>query len=193
MAHCVRYLTHPQVHIDPLVPVPEWRLSDTGRARAQQFAKAACLSSTVRIISSGERKAIETAEIVGAALTLAVEVHVGTHENDRSATGFLAPPAFEAASDQFFAHPSRSFSGWERAVEAQARIVRAVDDMLAERSPGDILIVGHGAVGTLLYCHLAGLAIDRRYDQPGGGGHIFAFRASDRAIIHAWRSLEDFL
>lgn len=27
------YLSHPQVQIDPAVPVPEWGLSDAGRAR----------------------------------------------------------------------------------------------------------------------------------------------------------------
>ncbi|TIT75991.1 MAG: histidine phosphatase family protein, partial [Mesorhizobium sp.] len=28
------YITHPQVQIDADIPVPEWRLSDIGRARA---------------------------------------------------------------------------------------------------------------------------------------------------------------
>ena len=30
-----RYLSHPQVRIDPAVPVPRWSLSERGRARAQ--------------------------------------------------------------------------------------------------------------------------------------------------------------
>jgi broad specificity phosphatase PhoE len=193
MVHCVRYLTHPQVRIDPLVPVPEWRLSDVGRARAELFARADCLKSTVRIISSGERKAVETAEIIAAALALAVEVHAATHENDRSGTGFLPPPAFELAASQFFANPNVSFCGWERAVDAQARVARAVNDALAQPAQGDILIVGHGAVGTLLLCQLAGLPIDRRHDQIAGGGNVFAFRICDRAIVHAWQPLEGLL
>ena len=32
-ADIVRYLTHPQVQIDPDVPVPQWGLSPVGRAR----------------------------------------------------------------------------------------------------------------------------------------------------------------
>ena len=43
-------------------PVPEWGLSTAGRARAETFARAELLLKTALIISSAERKAIETAE-----------------------------------------------------------------------------------------------------------------------------------
>lgn len=32
------------------------------------------------------------------------------HENDRSATGFLPPPEFEAVANQFFANPHKAFA-----------------------------------------------------------------------------------
>ncbi len=79
------------------------------------------------IVSSGERKAIETAEILATASGATVEIIEAMHENDRSATGFLAPPEFEKAADWFFAHPHESFKGWERAIDAQARIVSHVE------------------------------------------------------------------
>ena len=63
-ADIVRYLTHPQVQIDPAVPVPQWGLSPVGRARTEALANASWLASTTQIVSSGERKAIETAEII---------------------------------------------------------------------------------------------------------------------------------
>jgi broad specificity phosphatase PhoE len=59
----IRYLTHPQVKIEPAVPVPSWGLSDVGRLRTEALANAEWLSETPQIISSGERKAIETAAI----------------------------------------------------------------------------------------------------------------------------------
>ena len=34
----IRYLTHPEVVIDPSIPVPQWRLSPMGRARAEYVA-----------------------------------------------------------------------------------------------------------------------------------------------------------
>jgi broad specificity phosphatase PhoE len=191
MPNLVRYLTHPQVQIDPAIPVPFWRLSEVGRGRTEAIASTGQLSSTTQIISSGERKAIETAEIIAAKLNVDVEVREAMHENDRSATGFLIPEEFEAVANQFFAQPDISVRGWERAIDAQLRIVHEVENVLARNNPGDVLFVGHGGVGTLLYCHYSGFAIDRAHDQPAGGGHFFAFTKDSRRVRHSWRPLED--
>lgn len=170
------YLTHPQVQIDPAVPVPEWSLSAVGRGRIEAIVKKPWVASLRRIVSSEERKATETAELIGRSIGIAVEIKPDMGENDRSATGFIAPDKFEAAADAFFANPDASWNGWETARAAQARIVSAVHEALNEhvaRSP--VLFVGHGAVGTLLKCHLAGRPVSRREDQSGGGGNIYAF------------------
>ncbi|MBR0972822.1 histidine phosphatase family protein [Bradyrhizobium japonicum] len=190
-ADIVRYLTHPQVQIDPHVPVPQWGLSPVGRARTETVAQAGWLANTTQIISSGERKAIETAGIIAGPLGIMIEIREAMHENDRSATGFLKPAEFEQVADRFFAEPYLSVRGWERAVDAQARIVREAEAVLARNRPGDILFVGHGAVGTLLFCHFSGHPIDRVHDQPAGGGHCFALARQDRSILHAWCRMEE--
>ena len=110
----VRYLSHPQVKIEPAVPVPSWGLSEVGRTRTETLANAGWLAGTTQIICSGERKAIETAEIIAATLNVTVEVREAMHENDRSATGFLPPEEFETVANQFFAQPHVSILGWER-------------------------------------------------------------------------------
>jgi broad specificity phosphatase PhoE len=190
-ADIVRYLTHPQVQIDPTVPVPQWGLSSVGRARTETAANAGWLASTTQIVSSAERKAIETAEIIAGRLGLMIEIREAMHENDRSATGFLKPAEFEEVADQFFAQPHLSVRGWERAVDAQARIVRETEAVLARNRPGDVLFVGHGAVGTLLFCHHAGHPIDRVHDQAAGGGNCFAFTREGRRVLHGWRKMEE--
>jgi broad specificity phosphatase PhoE len=190
MTGLIRYLTHPQAKIDPAVPVPSWELSALGRARTEILANTGCLSGTTQIISSGERKAVETAEIIAGKLNVAVEVREAMHENDRSATGFLPPNEFEAVANEFFAKPLVAAKGWERAIDAQVRIVHEVEHVLARDRAGDVLFVGHGAVGTLLFCHYAGFAIDRIHDQPGGGGHCFAFVKDGRRVLHSWRRME---
>jgi broad specificity phosphatase PhoE len=187
----IRYLTHPQVKIEPAVPVPSWGLSDVGRIRTEALANAGWLSKTTQVISSGERKAIETAAIIAGQLNVTVEVRDAMHENDRSTTGFLAPDEFERVADQFFAEPLVSIRGWERAIDAQLRIVREVERVLARNRSGDVLFVGHGAVGTLLFCHYSGLAIARAYDQPAGGGHCFTLVKDGRRVLHPWRRMED--
>lgn len=186
----VRYLTHPQVQIDPDVPVPQWGLSPIGRARTEALVNAHWLAHTTQIISSAERKAIETAEIIAGRLGIMIEIRAAMHENDRSATGFLKPDEFEQVADQFFAQPHLSVRGWERAVDAQARIVREAEAVLTRNRPGDILFVGHGAVGTLLFCHIAGHPIDRIHDQPAGGGNCFAC-ARDGRVLYGWRRMDD--
>ena len=190
MSQFLRYITHPQVQINPLIPIPEWCLSDQGRERAAEFGKLPILQSVNKIVSSGEMKALETAEIISAAIGIPIVTREKTHENDRSATGFLEPTEFEKVADVFFSSPKKSIRGWETAFDAQARIVSEAIQAIDEQSEGDILMVGHGAVGTLLYCHLAKLGIDRRYDQPHGGGHMFTYDIVNATIVHAWKSIE---
>ena len=96
--------------------------------------------------------------------------------------------AFEATADRFFAEPRRSIDGWETAAVAQARIVAAVDHVLAASPPGDVAIVAHGGGGTLLQCALRGV-ISRALDQPSQG-HWFAFVRESRRVLHGWRRLE---
>jgi broad specificity phosphatase PhoE len=186
----VRYLTHPQVAIDPTIPVPQWGLSALGRRRVNALAASGWLAGTAEIISSGERKAIETAEILALALELSVEVREAMHENDRSATGFLPPDEFETAANAFFADPNIGVRGRERAIDAQARIVREMEAVLSRPQLGNVLVVGHGAVGTLLFCHYSKIPISRAHDQPAGGGNYFTFRRNDRRVLHAWRAME---
>ncbi|MCM2472532.1 histidine phosphatase family protein [Rhizobium sp. CG5] len=186
------YITHPQVKIDATVPVPQWGLSDLGAARTRKAAGADWVRQLKRIVSSAEVKAIETSAILAEGAGIGFETVEILHENDRSATGFLPPPEFEKAADWFFAHPEQSYQGWERAIDAQARIVIAVEAILTDHDPtGAIAFVGHGGVGTLLKCHLEGRPIARSGDQAPGGGNLFAFDLARRAVSCDWTPIED--
>ncbi|WP_349236514.1 histidine phosphatase family protein [Devosia sp. MC532] len=189
------YITHPQVEIDPDVAVPQWGLSSVGRDRAQHFAQRNLLPSSAQIFSSAERKAIELAHIIGAPLGAEIISHASMDENDRSATGFLAGPLFEEHANQFFAHPDQSVAGWERAVDAQARIVSAIRTAIAFAEPDRSLIFcGHGGVGTLLKCHLGRLPISRSQDQQylgvTGGGNCFIFDPHAETLESDWMAME---
>ena len=191
MADILRYLTHPQVEIVPDIPVPQWGLSKIGTRRIQNLSASSALANTKRVVSSGETKAIEVAEILAYSLGVTFEIHEGMHENDRSSTGFLESTAFEKMAGRFFTNPEMSVEGWEPASAAQTRIVSEAEVLLASHAEGDLLIVGHGAVGTLLYCHFANLPIDRKYDQMAGGGNFFAMDIASQQILHHWRAMEE--
>jgi broad specificity phosphatase PhoE len=95
--------------------------------------------------------------------------------------------------DAFFAQPQTSVRGGEPAADAQARIVRAVELVISQASDdGAVAVIGHGGTGTLLYCHLAGVPISRRHEQPAtNGGNWFAFDGVSRKFAHVgWRSID---
>ena len=192
MIRTIRYLSHPQVAIDPARDVRTWSLDDVGRARVEALARSGALTGTTAIISSAETKALETARPLADALGCGLRIRDRMHENDRTATGFLPPDEFERVADRFFANPDESVLGWETARAAQRRIVAEVDAALRSVVDGDVLFVGHGGVGTLLYCHLADVPISREYDQgAGGGGCYLEFTMDARHRIAGWRPMED--
>lgn len=194
MAQTFRYLSHPQVVIDPAVDVRKWSLNTLGRSRVAALAASDALRGTTLIVSSAETKALETARLLAAALKCELQVRGRMHENDRSATGFLPPEEFEVVADQFFAYPDRSVRGWETAAAAQVRIFDEVQESLRCHKDGDVLFVGHGGVGTLLFCQLSHVPIGREYDQgPGGGGCYFEFSGLQSRPTTGWRRMEDLI
>lgn len=142
------------------------------------------------IVSSAERKAVETAEIVSTELGLHVSVEQRLGENDRSATGFLPPAEFERTADDFFARPDDSIRGWETATAARDRIVGAVRQVCAAAGTRSVVFIAHGAVGALLLSDLLGTPITRRLDQPRQGCW-FAFDAATWSADHTWRTLPE--
>lgn len=187
------YLTHPQVIVDPGTPVPRWRLSDDGRARAQRFARAALARGIKRMVSSHETKALETASILAAANGAAVEALDGFEENDRSSTGYVPHKRFLQLRETFFGRPDQSVEGWESAGHAQRRIVLAAMAVLQGHDAREpIAFVGHGAVGTLLKCHFGKRSIAMVEDQPDGGGNTFMVRLADLHLISDWMPMESF-
>ncbi|WP_270935595.1 histidine phosphatase family protein [Falsiroseomonas oryzae] len=185
------FLTHPEVVIDPAVPVPRWHLRDSGIAKLRRFAAHPVTAGLTAAWASTECKAIESAAILAGARGIGVRVREDLGENDRSATGFLPPPEFERMADAFFGRPTESVRGWERAADAQARIVAAVRAVAAEENGvGDILVAAHGAVGALLRGHLLGAPISRALDQPSPGCWFVVELPAWRLATPEWRVLE---
>ncbi len=186
----LRYVTHPDVVVDPTLAVERWTLSERGERRARAMLARPWIGDVGRVVSSDETKAVRTAQILAEHLGLRAEVLPGLGENDRSSTGFLPPDEFDAMANRFFAEPARSVRGWERALDAQARIVEALGPVLSAASETASVVVGHGGVGTLWYCALTGQAISRVHDQPGQG-HYFTVDAATSTVEHAWRPIDD--
>ena len=186
--HRLIFISHPEVVVDPGIDVRRWRLSDDGVRRMRTFADSPVVAGVTAVWASAEAKSIEAAGILAAGLGLGVQLEAGLGENDRSATGFLPPEAFERMADAFFAKPQCSVRGWERAVDAQARIGHAVAGIVSRHGAGDVAVVSHGAVGSLLYCARAGLPISRDADQSFQG-HYWTAALPGLSPLHGWRPI----
>lgn len=176
------FLTHAEVVVDPAAPIESWTLSAAGRSRAATAARSAWDRGPRGIVSSTERKAVDTAALLAEAVSVTSTTDPDLGEIDRNATGYLPFEEFESVVDRFFAEPSSSVRGWERAVDAQERIVRAVRRCTAG---GDVTIVSHGAVGALLLASLRGVPIARTLDQPGMGS-VFTFDPETWTATSGW-------
>lgn len=186
------FITHPNVVIDPLVSVTDWPLSELGLQRMRRGLRHPWVNQLSAVYASTERKSTDGAHVLAEHCGLRYRQDHLLGENDRSSTGFLASDEFERVANEFFAHPERSVRGWERAVDAQRRIVSAVERIHEENpQPGPIAIVAHGGVGTLLYCHVAGVPISRQWDQPPtSGGNYFSFTLQPRQALSHWLSFD---
>ncbi|MDJ0790052.1 MAG: histidine phosphatase family protein [Myxococcota bacterium] len=194
----VWYVTHPDVVMDPELPVPRWPLSERGLERMRAGLALPFVGGITHVFSSDEQKALDGAAVWVEASGAAHHVDPALGENDRSATGFLPPDEFESVVRRFFGEPEQSVLGWERAVDAQARVVAAVDRALAGVGPdARVAFVAHGGVGALLLAHVMHAPISQRLDQPregarpgSGGGHYFEFEWSPPKLLHGWRAID---
>ena len=188
----VTFITHPDVVIDPAVPVPRWPLSEHGKDRMRQMLAHLWVSGIGSVYCSTEQKAIDGAAILAAHLSLDYTMVEALGENDRSSTGYLPHDEFMATVALFFAHPDESVRGWETARDAQRRIVDAVDKIVEnDDNGGNVAIVSHGGVATLHLCRLKGCPISRDEGQPGtNGGYYYRFEARSKSLLHGWRPID---
>ena len=192
MPRDVYFVTHPDVVIDPATPVPQWPLAERGRRRMRCLLSQDWMPGVAAIYCSTEQKAMEGAAMLSEALGMPCHHVAALGENDRAATGYLPKAEFEATAEAFFARPTESVYGWERAIDAQARIIGAVDQIAATApGTGSIVVVSHGGVGTLLLCHLQGVPISRTDEQPGAaGGNYFLFHMPTGTLVHGWKPID---
>ncbi len=187
----IYFITHPNVVIDPDVPITQWPLSEAGLARMEKLLAQPWVDDLQAIYSSDEQKAIDGAAILANHVGVDFVCRTELGEMDRSATGYLQRSEFEQVVDEFFMSPHSSIRGWETAVSAQQRIIHAIDTILQTEPAQHIAIVAHGAVGALYLSHLKQRPISRREDQPDThGGNYFAFQTEPTVLLHDWQPID---
>lgn len=182
------FITHPDVLIDPSIEVTKWGLSKLGRLKLQKMLEQRWIKSIDIIFSSKETKAREAAEILAKHLGKGFNQIKELGEIDRSSTGYLSEE-FEKVVDDFFAYPDKSVRGWEKAKDAQRRIVKVVSSTIKQNPNKNIAIVSHGGVGALYLAYLLKKPISCLFNQPGQGHYLCVDIRTNR-LVHKWKPIE---
>lgn len=143
-------IKHSLPEMVPEVSARDWQLNAEGRRRCEPLADWLVSYQPLQIIASREPKAVETAELVATRLGLPVEVADDLHEHDRSNVGLLPAEQIRGLVAEFFRNPAELVFGRETARQAQARFRASVERSVAAQPAGNLAIVAHGTVITLL-------------------------------------------
>jgi broad specificity phosphatase PhoE len=133
------------------VPASQWHLSGEGRRRCRRLAGQLALHDLAAIVTSQEPKATETGQIVADMLGLRLEIAAGLHEHERGVVGDMgSQEQFQAQVTLFFSRPGELVMGYETADQAHTRFQAAVARVVEQHRTGNLAIVSHGTVLTLL-------------------------------------------
>jgi broad specificity phosphatase PhoE len=133
------------------VPASQWHLSAEGRRHCERLAGRLVPYDLAVIITSEEAKAAETGQIVAGILGLPLETAAGLHEHERGVVTELGNQGeFRAQVTRLLERPDELVMGRETANQAHARFAAAVAHVVAQHPSGNLAIVSHGTVMTLL-------------------------------------------
>ena len=104
-------ITHPDVVIDPSVPIPDWPLNERGQARMRAMISHPWAKGVRRIFASNERKARDAAQILADGLGLSG--YVRSAEGSSAVVNFVYLP-MAIISGTFFT--PKEYPGFLRAI-----------------------------------------------------------------------------
>ncbi|TME69666.1 MAG: histidine phosphatase family protein [Chloroflexi bacterium] len=158
-------------------------LSEDGRRQAELLAARLARRTFAAHFASDLKRAFETAEIIGAAVGMRPvpeaalrEIYLGEWEGLR--TDEIAARYPEAWARWVEEPDWNIVPGGEREAEFDARVGQAIDQILAQHSRGDVLVVTHGGV--------IQVALHRVVGKPSRG--LFPFRIQNASMTVLERS-----
>jgi broad specificity phosphatase PhoE len=135
-------------------------LSDDGLAQVERLAEALGRFPISRVVSSPQRRAIQTAEPVAAARELRVEIDDRFAEYDRDLPLYIPVEQIRDENPQEWARMAQGHL--PSAVDEDAfrgRVRAAVDDLVAAADPEDtVAVFSHGGVINVLLHEILGTA-----------------------------------
>jgi broad specificity phosphatase PhoE len=135
-------------------------LSEQGWAQVERLPEALARFPILRVVSSPQRRAIQTAEPVAAARRLTVEVDDRFAEYDRDLPVYIPVEQIKAERPEEWARLAQGHLPSAVDEEAfRARVRAAVDDLVTAAEPEDtVAVFSHGGVINVLLHEILGTA-----------------------------------
>jgi glucosyl-3-phosphoglycerate phosphatase len=175
-----------QGHIDSM-------LTEAGRAQAAMVAPEVAQLGPDRIISSDLRRAVDTAEVVGAAANLPVKLDPRLRETNlgewQGRTVAEIEADYPGAIAAWRSDPAWTPPGGESRIEVVRRarpVVDELDEEYADNPEGIVVMVAHGGMIAGLVCGLLGLPTST-WPSIGGMGNCRWASLARRDDHPRWR------
>jgi broad specificity phosphatase PhoE len=169
MAGKLVLVRHSAPLIEEGVPQSRWRLSEKGREAAMVLAGRLLAFDAPAIWTSTERKALETAEVLAAALGLPIREEPDLREHERASLGYMARAEREAGVERLLASDDELVFGDETARSVLDRMDRALHAAMVAAAGSDVLAVTHGTAAAIFVgrrCGVDALAFWRALGVP---------------------------
>ncbi|GAB4307517.1 MAG: histidine phosphatase family protein [Phototrophicales bacterium] len=142
-------IKHAMPKIDPQHASAMWELGRDGINGSKIFGQKLKTRHVTRIITSHEKKAIQTGMIAAQVLGVPCVARDYLHEHDRRGVPYYDRDTFYKMVKRFFDVPDQLVFGHETADAARQRFETAVKAALTEFPEDRLAIVAHGTVITL--------------------------------------------
>jgi broad specificity phosphatase PhoE len=151
-------IRHTTSVVDPAVTADLWKVTAEGRRRVVALFPALVEQGVDLIVTSPERKAVITGEILAHGLHLRREEDAGLSEQSWSQVPFLAESsAFTEAVRQHFATPNEAVFGEEPSRDAGVRFDWVVQEVVSRSDPPRLpAFVSHGRIMSAWIAMLTG-------------------------------------
>jgi broad specificity phosphatase PhoE len=143
------FFRHAKTAID--LKKKEWELSEEGKRETREMIQPEGFKGVDLIITSEEKKAIQTAEILNEKLQKEIIETMGLEELHRKGKMITSKQRYEEIVKKVLEEPQYRFQEWETSAEALKRFESAIKKLKEKYSEQTILIVSHGIVLTLYF------------------------------------------
>lgn len=139
-------IRHSEPVVDPEIPPTQWKLSDRGVQRAGLLAEYLADRGINALYSSGESKAVQTAEIVGTSTGLPVDVVHDLREHDRGNTTIIGAEKWRSLVIESIRKQDEQIYGSEPVGNARMRFRTAIRKIMQPAQDQVVAVIAHGTV-----------------------------------------------